>query len=96
LSKHKTITENTSAFTFEKPFSTNPPKYKSIEKPKEVIKKTKPLNKNTDILEFFFHQKLDNSKPKTTNSNNTKDIFNPKNIEYTNTNVNFTNNQKNQ
>jgi hypothetical protein len=82
LSKHKTTIKNTSTFTFEKPFSTNPPEYKGIEKPKEVIKKTKPLNKNIDILEFFFDQKLDNNKPKTTNSNNAKDIFNPKNMEY--------------
>jgi hypothetical protein len=89
LSKHKTNTNNTSAFAFDKPFSTNPPEYIGIDKPKDVIKKNKPLNKNTEILKFFFDQKLDNNNnnnnnnPKLNTSNNTKDIFNPKNMEYT-------------
>jgi hypothetical protein len=54
MSKHKTTIEKTSIFTFDKPSSTNPPEYKGIEKPKDVIKKTKSLNKNSKILEFFF------------------------------------------
>jgi hypothetical protein len=84
LSKPKN-TDNTSVFTFEKPFTTNPPEYKGIEKPKEVIKKNKPLNKSIEILEFLFDQKLDNnnnnkSKP---NISNNEDIYNPKNMKYT-------------
>jgi hypothetical protein len=50
MSKHKTTIEKTAAFAFDKPSSTNPPEFKSIEKPKEVFKKTKPLNKNSKIL----------------------------------------------
>jgi hypothetical protein len=34
LSKHKINTNNTSAFTFDKPTSTNPPEFNGIEKPK--------------------------------------------------------------
>jgi hypothetical protein len=83
LSKHKINTEDTSAFIFNKPSSTNPLEYKDIEKPKKVIKKNKPLNKNIEILEFFFNQKLDNNNPKPNTSNNSKDIFDLKNMEYT-------------
>jgi hypothetical protein len=54
LSKHKINTNNTSTFAFDKPTSTNPPEFNSIEKPKDVAKKNKPLNKNTDILDFLF------------------------------------------
>jgi hypothetical protein len=42
LSKHKLKTDNTSAFTFDKPSSTNPLEYINIDKPKDVIKKNKP------------------------------------------------------
>jgi hypothetical protein len=89
LSKHKTNIDNTSTFTFNKPSSTDSPEYKDIEKPKKVIKKNKFLNKNTEILEFLFDQKLDNNNnnnnnnnSKTNKSNNSKDIFDPKNMEY--------------
>jgi hypothetical protein len=81
LSKHKIQNQNKDAFTFNKPSLTNPLEFIGIDKPKEVIKKNKPLNKNTEILEFFFEQKIDNNnnnKPKQ----NTKDIFDLKNIEY--------------
>jgi hypothetical protein len=87
MSKHKTTTEKPSVFTFEKLSSTNPPKFKRIEKLKDVIKKTKPLNKNSKILEFFFDQQIDNynNNKKSSNNNNNnsmQDIFNPKNMEY--------------
>jgi hypothetical protein len=39
MSKHKTITDNTPVFTFNKPFSTNLLEFKGIEKPKKVKKK---------------------------------------------------------
>jgi hypothetical protein len=86
MSKHKTNIDKNTAFTFDKPSSTNPPEFTSIEKPKEVIKKTKLLNKNTEILEFFFDQKIDNSKSNNNNNNNnnnnSQDIFDPKNMKY--------------
>jgi hypothetical protein len=85
ISKHKVTTdiEKTLAFTFEKPSSTNPPEFKSIEKPKEVIKKTKLLNKNSKIFESLFNEKIDNNKPTNNNkSNNSQDIFDLKNIKY--------------
>jgi hypothetical protein len=44
LSKHKINTKN-SAFAFNKPSPTNPLEYIGIDKPKEIIKKNKPLNK---------------------------------------------------
>jgi hypothetical protein len=62
MSKHKITNKKTSVFTFKKPSFTNLLKFKSIEKPKEIIKKTKPLNKNSKIFEFFFDQNIDNSK----------------------------------
>jgi hypothetical protein len=72
------------AFEFNKPSSTNPPEYNGIDKPKEVIKKNKPLNKNTEILEFLFNQKdNNNNNTKLKTSNNIEDIFDPKNMEYT-------------
>jgi hypothetical protein len=79
LSKHKVQTEK--AFAFNKPSPTNPLEFIGIDKPKEVIKKNKLLNKNTEILEFLFEQKIEsnnNNKPIT----NTEDIFDLKNIEY--------------
>jgi hypothetical protein len=83
LSKHKINTENI-AFAFNKPSPTNSPEYIGIDKPKEIIKKNKPLNKNTEILEFLFNQKDNNNnndnKPK---NYNTENIFDPKNMEYT-------------
>jgi hypothetical protein len=86
MSKHKITTDN-KAFEFDnpKPTSTNPPEYHEIEKPKEVVKKTKPLNKNTEIYEYLFDQKLENNKTTTNNNNNnnnSQDIFDPKNMEY--------------
>jgi hypothetical protein len=48
-----------------------------------VIKKNKPLNKNTKILEFFFDQKDNNNNNNNIPKTNTKDIFDPKNMEYT-------------
>jgi hypothetical protein len=85
MAKHKTTIEKNPAFAFKKPFSTNLPEFKSIEKPKEVLKKTKSLNKNTKILEFLFDHKIDNNnnnKSNPNNNNNSQDIFDPKNIEY--------------
>jgi hypothetical protein len=85
MTKHKTIIEKNSTFTFEKPSSTNLFKFKDIEKPKEVLKKTKSLNKNTEILEFLFNHKINNNnnnKSKPNNNNNSQDIFDPKNIKY--------------
>jgi hypothetical protein len=64
-------------FTFKKPTtpnSVNSPKFKRIEKPKEVIKKTKPLNKNSEILKFLFDNNNNNNN--NTNNNNMQDIFN--------------------
>jgi hypothetical protein len=87
MSKHKTFTDN-KAFEFDnpKPTSINPLEYHRIEKPKEVVKKTKPLNKNTKIYEYLFDQKLENNKTtinnNNNNNNNSQDIFDPKNIEY--------------
>jgi hypothetical protein len=68
MSKHKTTTKKDQVFTFNKLTFTNPPEFYSIEKPKEVIKKTKPLNKNSEIFKYFFEQKIKNSTltPKTT------------------------------
>jgi hypothetical protein len=65
-----------------KPFFTNSLEFNSIEKPKEVFKKTKPLNKNFEILEFLFNQKIDNSKSNNNNNNTKHDIFDPKNMKY--------------
>jgi hypothetical protein len=44
-------------FEFNEPTSTNPSKYHKIEKLKEVIKKTKPLNKNSEIYESSLSKK---------------------------------------
>jgi hypothetical protein len=82
MSKHKTNIDKNTAFAFNKPSSINPPEFNDIKKLKKVIKKTKLLNKNTKILEFFFDQKIDNSKPNNNNNNNSQDIFDLKNIEY--------------
>jgi hypothetical protein len=60
-----------------KPLSINLPKFKRIEKPKEVIKKTKPLNKNYEILAFLSK----NNNNKYNNSFvNAQDIYNLDNI----------------
>jgi hypothetical protein len=84
MSKHKITTDNPVAFTFNKPLSTNPLEFKGIEKPKEVFKKTKSLNKNSEIFEYFFNQKINNSIPNNSknNNNNSQDIFDPKNMKY--------------
>jgi hypothetical protein len=84
LSKHKINTENT-AFAFNKPSPTSSFEFIGIDKPKEIIKKNKPLNKNTEILEFFFNQKDINNNNNKNNSktSNIENIFNPKNMEYT-------------
>jgi hypothetical protein len=82
LSKHKIQNQNKDAFTFNKPSLTNPLEFIGIDKPKEVIKKNKPLNKNTEILEFLFEQKIDNNNNNNKPKQNTEDIFNLKNIEY--------------
>jgi hypothetical protein len=84
MSKHKTPIDKNQAFKFNKPTSTNPLEYYRIKKPKEVIKKTKPLNKNTKIYEYLFEQKIENIKTTTNNNNNnnSQDIFNPKNMKY--------------
>jgi hypothetical protein len=78
MSKHK--------FAFEKPTtlnSINPLEFKRIEKPKEIIKKTKLLNKNSKILEFLFdNNNNNNNNNNTNNNNNMQDIFNLTNIEY--------------
>jgi hypothetical protein len=86
LSKHRINTQNikNTIFAFNKPSFTNPSEYIGIDKPKEIIKKNKPLNKNTKILEFLFNQKNnnDNNNNNKPQNYNTKDIFNPKNMKY--------------
>jgi hypothetical protein len=82
LSKHKIQTQNKDAFAFNKPSPTNPPEFIGIDKLKEMIKKNKPLNKNTKILEFLFEQKIDNNNNNNKPKQNTEDIFDLKNIEY--------------
>jgi hypothetical protein len=72
LSKHKIQIEKTEAFAFNKPSSTNLSEFIGIDKPKEVIKKNKPLNKNTEILEFLFEQKIDNNNNNNNNNNKPK------------------------
>jgi hypothetical protein len=77
MSKHK--------FAFNKPTIPTTPtpciellEFKRIEKPKEVIKKTKPLNKNFEILDFLFEN--NNKSNNNNNNNNAQDIFNLNNI----------------
>jgi hypothetical protein len=84
LSKHKI---NTIAFAFNKPSNTNSLEFNGIDKPKEVIKKNKPLNKNTEILDFLFKIKDNNNNNNNTNIStnktiNKEDIFDIKNMEY--------------
>jgi hypothetical protein len=79
MSKHKTSIEKNQVFEFDKLTTTNPLEYHRIEKPKEVIKKTKLLNKNSKIYEYLFEQKIENN---NNNNNNSQDIFDPKNMEY--------------
>jgi hypothetical protein len=87
LIKRKHLRMSKHSFTFKKPTtpnSINPLEFKRIEKPKEVIKKTKLLNKNSKILEFLFdnNNNNNNNNNNTNNNNNVQDIFDLVNIEY--------------
>jgi hypothetical protein len=80
MSKHISIIDKLTVFSFDKPtstlqfFNTNPPEFKGIDKLKEVFKKTKPLNKNSKILFFLSENNNNNS------FINIKDIYNLANI----------------
>jgi hypothetical protein len=82
MSKYILTLEKPSAFFFEKPtfqsLNTNPLEFKRINKSKEVLKKTKPLNKNSKILTFL----SDNNSNNNNNNSfiNAQDIYNLDNI----------------